>query len=116
MSGRAVLATDNQNQNPNNRNTVPPDMDFEQSETYRVIHQVGDKVVQGINQASGKVAQGLNQAGVTSDKVARGINEAARELNRAVDAVSRNIAVHTQQNRTYPNTERAERSLQLFIL
>ena len=109
MSGRAVLATDNQNQNPNNRNTVPPDMDFEQSETYRVIHQVGDKVVQGINQASGKVAQGLNQAGVTSDKVARGINEAARELNRAVDAVSRNIAVHTQQNRTYrPPTQNGQ--------
>ncbi|MGN0477803.1 MAG: 5-bromo-4-chloroindolyl phosphate hydrolysis family protein [Hominenteromicrobium sp.] len=94
-------ATDNQNQNPNNRNTVPPEIDFQQSETYRVIHQVGDKVVQGINQASGKVVQELNQAGVTGDKVARGINEAARELNRAVDAVSRNFSAYTNQNRTY---------------
>ena len=90
MRERAVFNTDQQNQNPNGRNTVSPEREFEQSETYRVIHQVGDKVVQSIN-----------QAGITSDKVARGINEAARELNRAVDAVSRSLNGHPPQNRTY---------------
>lgn len=60
-----MLQTENPNGNPNNaRNKTPLEREFEQSQTYKVIHEVGDKV-----------AQGLNQAGITSETVSRGINE-----------------------------------------
>ena len=82
-----MLQTENPNGNPNNaRNKTPLEREFEQSQTYKVIHEVGDKV-----------AQGLNQAGITSETVSRGINEAAKEINRAVDSLNRSLGGRSAQ-------------------
>ena len=86
-----MLQTENPNGNPNNaRNKTPLEREFEQSQTYKVIHEVGDKV-----------AQGLNQAGITSETVSRGINEAAKEINRAVDSLNRSLGGRSAQKGRY---------------
>lgn len=74
-----MLSTENPNGNANGGKT-PLEREFEQSQTYKVVHTVGSKVVQS-----------LNQAGVTGEKVSQGINQAARELNRAIDSLNRNL-------------------------
>lgn len=79
-----------QTENPNGGSKTPLEREFEQSQTYKVIHNVGDKVVHG-----------LNQAGVTGEKVSRGINEAAKELNRAIGTLNRSFGGRTAQSGAY---------------
>ena len=73
----------------NNQNKSPLQREFEQSGTYRVIRQVG-----------GKVVQELNRAGVTAEKVSSGVQQAAESVNRAVNTVNREF------NRAQPNKNR----------
>lgn len=85
-----MLQTEHPNGNPNGGGKTPIEREFEQSQTYKVIHNVGDKVVHG-----------LNQAGITGDKVSRGINEAAKELNRAIGSLNRSFNGRAAQNGAY---------------
>lgn len=75
-----MFQTENPNQNQDNRQQTPLEQEFQQSQTYRTIRELG-----------GKVMRGLNDAGITSEKVTNGINTAARELNRAVDSITREL-------------------------
>ena len=85
-----MLQTEHPNGNPNGGGKTPIEREFEQSQTYKVIQNVGDKVVHG-----------RNQAGITGDKVARGINEAAKELNRAIGSLNRSFNGRAAQNGAY---------------
>ena len=85
-----MLQTEHPNGNPNGGGKTPIEREFEQSQTYKVIQNVGDKVVHG-----------LNQAGITGDKVSRGINEAAKELNRAIGSLNRSFNGRAAQNGAY---------------
>ena len=91
-----MLQTEHPNGNPNGGGKTPIEREFEQSQTYKVIHNVGDKVVHG-----------LNQAGITGDKVSHGINEAAKELNRAIGALNRSFNGRAAQNGAYRAPGRA---------
>jgi len=59
-------------------NKSPLQQEFERSETYRALKQVG-----------GEVMKGLNEAGITQERVQEGIDLAAKGINRAVDALNR---------------------------
>lgn len=79
------------------KNKTPLQREFEQSETYRTIREVG-----------GKVMKELNDAGITSETVNYGINKAAEGINRAVNTISREFSAKNQmpvnpQNTHAPN-------------
>lgn len=76
----------------NDQNKSPLQREFEQSETYRTIREVG-----------GRVMQELNNAGITTESVNHGINKAAEGLNRAVNTISREFGTNTQQHTVRQN-------------
>ena len=69
----------------NEKNKTPLQREFEQSGTYRVIREVG-----------GKVVRELNHAGITPEAVNHGINRAAEGINRAVNNISREFGGQAQ--------------------
>ena len=85
----------------NDQNKSPLQREFEQSETYRVIRQVG-----------GKVVRELNRAGVTADRVSESVHHAAQSVNRVVDTVNREFSAQNRPNKNrysappYPNAAR----------
>ena len=69
----------------NHDNKTPLQREFEQSGTYRVMREVG-----------GKVMRELNNAGITPEAVNHGVQRAADEINRAVDHINREFGGQPQ--------------------
>ena len=73
------------------QNKTPLQREFEQSGTYRVIREVG-----------GKVVKELQDAGINSQTVNQGINRAAEGINRAVNHIGREFSSAKQNAQPKP--------------
>ena len=71
----------------NDNNKTPLQREFEQSGTYRVMREVG-----------GKVIQELNNAGITPETVTQGVQRAAEGISRAVEHINREFGGQPQAN------------------
>lgn len=94
--------TNTQNPNEQNRNTNtpnganytnPPQNEFENSATYRVIHKVGDKVTESVNNLDGEKI---------SREVQGAVNGVVNEVNRVAETVNRKFNTNARTNYQSP--------------
>ena len=94
--------TNTQNPNEQNRNTNTPNganytnplqNEFENSATYRVIHKVGDKVMESVNNLDGEKI---------SREVQGAVNGVVNEVNRVAETVNRKFNTNARTNYQSP--------------